>query len=95
MRSFGHTATDDPLYLGADDFDGDNTIGTTDFAQFTSNFLRSLPTAAAEFDAAPLLSRCIEVRGRFEAEAVNFSPSSLGFAGGEGRGEGAESLAEY
>jgi hypothetical protein len=33
----------DPLYLGADDFDGDNTIGTTDFSEFTSNFLKSVP----------------------------------------------------
>jgi hypothetical protein len=37
-------ATDDPLYLGADDFDGDGAIGTTDFAQFSANYLKWMPT---------------------------------------------------
>jgi hypothetical protein len=29
----------DPLYLGADDLDRDNTIGASDLSQFTANFL--------------------------------------------------------
>jgi hypothetical protein len=35
--------TNDPLYLGAEDFDGDKAIGTLDIAQFTTDFLKSVP----------------------------------------------------
>ena len=30
----------------ADDLDGDNTIGSTDFSIFTSNYLHSLPNTS-------------------------------------------------
>jgi hypothetical protein len=32
-----------PAYLGADDFDGNNTVDSADFSVFVSNFLHSLP----------------------------------------------------
>jgi hypothetical protein len=36
-------ATNDPLYLGAEDFDGNGTVDSNDIAIFVSNFLHSLP----------------------------------------------------
>ena len=36
-------ATTDPFYLGADDFDLSSGVDSTDFTQFTNNFLKSLP----------------------------------------------------
>ena len=43
VSTFGR-ATSDPLYLGADDLDGDNVIGIADISQLVSNFLHSVPT---------------------------------------------------